>query len=726
MATEWKEPMAWENTGTAPSDTLKANGFKAGDKPPASVFNYFLNKTAECIDQLQDVADNHTHDAATTSAAGFMSATDKSKLDGIATGANKYTHPSYTAKTGVPTANATPAFGGTFSVTQPVSDATGHITAMNSRTVTIPSTAATTSEAGLMSATDKAKLDGIATGANAYTHPSYTARTGVPTANQTPAFGGTFSVSQPVSDATGHITAVTSRTVTIPSTAASTSAAGLMSAADKTKLDGIAENANAYTLPTASSTLGGVKTTSTVTSTSGLTACPIISGVPYYKDTNTTYTHPTTSGNKHIPSGGSSGQILRWSADGTAVWGADNNTTYSAATTSTDGLMSASDKTKLDGIATGATKVTVDSALSSSSTNPVQNKVVNTALGGKAPTSHASSATTYGIGTGSNYGHVKLSDSTSSTSAASAGIAASPAAVKAAYDLANTAKTTADGKAASGHTHDALSTPVTTSGTGAAYTATVAGITTLAAGVSFIMVTHTVSTTKTPTLNVNSLGAKGIRRRLSNAVGSVQSGYANGWLVSGKPFHVMYDGTYWIVQDLPKIAVADLYGTLPIAQGGTGATTVEGALENLGLSSLLSSGCKVATGSYVGTQYAYSGNSIVTLNFDFRPKLLFITFNGIETMEMSDEYETWEITKNFMAGSAVFMDGMDCGVLSYKHSGYNTSQEKTFANSIVEGIYISSWGDTTVNIGSTSSISEYGYSSCLNWNKATYHYVAIG
>lgn len=34
----------------------------------------------------------------------------------------------------------------------------------------------------------------------------------------------------------------------------------------------------------------------------------------------TTYTHPTTSGNKHIPSGGSSGQYLKWSADGTAVW----------------------------------------------------------------------------------------------------------------------------------------------------------------------------------------------------------------------------------------------------------------------------------------------------------------------------------------------------------------------------------------------------------------------
>lgn len=71
------------------------------------------------------------------------------------------------------------------------------------------------------------------------------------------------------------------------------------------------------------------------------------------------YTHPTTSGNKHIPSGGSSGQILRWSADGTAVWGNDNNTTYSNATTSASGLMSSADKTKLNGIAAGANKTTI-------------------------------------------------------------------------------------------------------------------------------------------------------------------------------------------------------------------------------------------------------------------------------------------------------------------------------------------------------------------------------
>lgn len=56
------------------------------------------------------------------------------------------------------------------------------------------------------------------------------------------------------------------------------------------------------------------------------------------------------------------------------------DTTYSAATIGAAGLMSAADKTKLDGIATGANKITVDSALSTSSTNPVQNKLVTTEL----------------------------------------------------------------------------------------------------------------------------------------------------------------------------------------------------------------------------------------------------------------------------------------------------------------------------------------------------------
>lgn len=65
---------------------------------------------------------------------------------------------------------------------------------------------------------------------------------------------------------------------------------------------------------------------------------------------------------------------------------------------------------------------------------------VQTQIDGKAPTSHASTATTYGEATGSNYGHVKLSDSTSSTSGVSGGVAATPAAVKAAYDALDDAK----------------------------------------------------------------------------------------------------------------------------------------------------------------------------------------------------------------------------------------------------------------------------------------------
>ena len=42
--------------------------------------------------------------------------------------------------------------------------------------------------------------------------------------------------------------------------------------------------------------------------------------------TDTVYTHPTTAGNKHIPSGGSAGQILRWDSNGTAIW--ENETIF--------------------------------------------------------------------------------------------------------------------------------------------------------------------------------------------------------------------------------------------------------------------------------------------------------------------------------------------------------------------------------------------------------------
>ena len=64
----------------------------------------------------------------------------------------------------------------------------------------------------------------------------------------------------------------------------------------------------------------------------------------------------------------------------------------SVATTSSNGLMSSSDKNKLDGIENGANKTNVDSSLNATSTNPVQNKVINTALNGKASTSVATTS----------------------------------------------------------------------------------------------------------------------------------------------------------------------------------------------------------------------------------------------------------------------------------------------------------------------------------------------
>ena len=250
---------------------------------------------------------NTTYSAATQSAAGLMSAADKKKLDGVATSANNYSHPTSSGNKHIPSG------GSSGQILRWSADGTATWGADNNTTYS----AATQSAAGLMSAADKTKLDGIATGANNYTYtlPSATSSTlgGVKIGSNITVSSGTISLTKSnVTTALGYTPPTTNTTYSV----ATTSANGLMSSTDKSKLDGIAANANNYTLPAATTVLGGVKTTSTVTSTSGLTACPIIDGTVYYKDTNTT---------------------------------------YSVATQSANGLMSANDKKALDGMAATTT-----------------------------------------------------------------------------------------------------------------------------------------------------------------------------------------------------------------------------------------------------------------------------------------------------------------------------------------------------------------------------------
>lgn len=53
--------------------------------------------------------------------------------------------------------------------------------------------------------------------------------------------------------------------------------------------------------------------------------------------TDTVYVHPTGYGNEHIPPGGTAGQVLKRDSNGNAVWGTDNNTTYTNFTKSGTG-----------------------------------------------------------------------------------------------------------------------------------------------------------------------------------------------------------------------------------------------------------------------------------------------------------------------------------------------------------------------------------------------------
>lgn len=297
MATTFTAPPSWSNVGVAPSETLKTNGFQAGYKPPAPVFNYMFNKYGICIDELQKgkadtyhthgmnnitgleaalsgkAAASHTHsldDVSETTAKKIMTADERTKLSGIAAGANK---------TVVDTAMSSTS-------TNPVQNKAVN-SALGNKVDKVTGKGLSTND---YTTDEKTKLAGIAAGANKYTHPT----------------------SHPASMITG---------------------------------------------------LADVATTGS------------------YNDLSNKPTTMTPKAHTHAQSD--------VTGLATALSGkADTGHTHGAASTTANGFMSKEDKTKLNGIATGANKTTVDTALSASSTNPVQNKVINTALAGKSNTNH--------------------------------------------------------------------------------------------------------------------------------------------------------------------------------------------------------------------------------------------------------------------------------------------------------------------------------------------------
>lgn len=133
---------------------------------------------------------------------------------------------------------------------------------------------------------------------------------------------------------------------------------------------------------------------------------------------------------------------------------------------------------------------------------------------------------------------------------------------------------------------------------GVAYTVTVPGVTELVHGMRIWIIPSRNSSSTTPTLNVNGLGAHGMRLPLSfNNVASTMPKLAT-YFSAGKPMMLWYDESYahgqWKVFGKNRTSAQDLYGTVPIEGGGTGATTAEAALEALGAVSQLEYDEKIA------------------------------------------------------------------------------------------------------------------------------------
>lgn len=147
-----------------------------------------------------------------------------------------------------------------------------------------------------------------------------------------------------------------------------------------------------YGVVGANGSTGLVKNGSTVTSASGYTACPIVGGIPYYKDTNTTYadmkaaTASAAGAAGLVPAPAAGKQVSFLRGDGT--WVVPTNTTYGLASTTANGLLrqlNGSTSSFMRGDGTWATPPNTTYAMANESTNGLMaaadKKTVNRLIG---------------------------------------------------------------------------------------------------------------------------------------------------------------------------------------------------------------------------------------------------------------------------------------------------------------------------------------------------------
>lgn len=300
---------------------------------------------------------NHTHPDATTSVSGFLSFTDKAKLNTIASGA---------------TVNQTDAFllnRANHTGLQDITTISGLSTALSGKANAVHThDTATVTVAGFMSAADKTKLENIAAGATANHTDTYLLNRANHTGTQTIATIVDLQTSLDGKSNTNHGHSV-----------ATTSVAGFMSALDKTKLESVAAGATANQTDTYLLNRGNHTGVQAIETISGLAAAlagkqnTLVAGDGITIDT-VTNTISSTGGSGGGGTSDHNALLNRTAPDQhpiTAITGlvgelnakAGISHTHTDATDSTSGFMSVLDKAKLNGIAAGATANQADAFL---------------------------------------------------------------------------------------------------------------------------------------------------------------------------------------------------------------------------------------------------------------------------------------------------------------------------------------------------------------------------